>query len=35
MQGAKVGWITDEAYDPQILADIQRIARTVARSGRR
>ena len=29
MQGAKVGWITDEAYDPQILADIQRIARLV------
>ena len=30
MQGAKVGWITDEAYDPQILADIQRTARLVA-----
>jgi len=30
MQGAKVGWITDEAYDPQILADIQRTARTVS-----
>ena len=30
MQGAKVGWITDDAYDPQILADIQRTARTVA-----
>ena len=29
MQGAKVGWISDEAYDPQILADIQRTARTV------
>ena len=29
MQGAKVGWITDETYDPQILADIQRTARTV------
>ena len=29
MQGAKVGWITDEAYDPQILADIQRTARLV------
>ena len=29
MQGAKVGWITDEAYDPQILADLQRTARTV------
>ena len=28
MQGAKVGWITDEAYDPQLLADIQRTART-------
>ena len=27
MQGAKVGWIDDEAYDPQILADIQRTAR--------
>jgi len=30
MQGAKVGWISDDAYDPQILADIQRTARTVA-----
>ena len=29
MQGAKVGWITDEDYDPQILADIQRTARIV------
>ena len=29
MQGAKVGWITDDAYDPQILADIQRTARLV------
>ena len=29
MQGAKVGWIADERYDPQILADIQRTARTV------
>jgi len=29
MQGAKVGWIADEKYDPQILADIQRTARTV------
>ena len=27
MQGAKVGWIAQEAYDPQILADIQRTAR--------
>ena len=27
MQGAKVGWIADEAYRPQILADIQRTAR--------
>ena len=27
MQGAKVGWIDDEAFDPQILADIQRTAR--------
>lgn len=27
MQGAKVGWIRDDAYDPQILADIQRTAR--------
>ncbi len=27
MQGAKVGWISDEQYDPQILADIQRTAR--------
>ncbi len=29
MQGAKVGWIADEAYDPQILADIQRNARLI------
>jgi len=27
MQGAKVGWISDACYDPQILADIQRTAR--------
>ena len=27
MQGAKVAWISDETYDPQILADIQRTAR--------
>ncbi len=27
MQGAKVGWIADDAFDPQILADIQRTAR--------
>jgi endoglucanase len=27
MQGAKVGWIADMSYDPQILADIQRTAR--------
>ncbi|MEL6981266.1 MAG: hypothetical protein AAFO29_02460 [Actinomycetota bacterium] len=27
MQGAKVGWIRDDAFDPQILADIQRAAR--------
>ena len=27
MQGAKVGWIADQAYNPQILADIQRTAR--------
>ncbi|MGE3659547.1 MAG: Calx-beta domain-containing protein, partial [Mycolicibacterium sp.] len=27
MQGAKVGWIADDKYDPQILADIQRTAR--------
>ena len=27
MQGAKVGWIRDDAFDPQILADIQRSAR--------
>ncbi|MEM9139813.1 MAG: Calx-beta domain-containing protein, partial [Pseudomonadota bacterium] len=27
MQGAKVGWIDDAAFDPQILADIQRTAR--------
>ncbi|MDA7993697.1 MAG: hypothetical protein MPJ25_11750, partial [Pirellulales bacterium] len=27
MQGAKVGWIAQDKYDPQILADIQRTAR--------
>ena len=27
MQAAKVGWISDESYNPQILADIQRTAR--------
>ncbi len=27
MQGAKAGWISDEAFDPQVLADIQRLAR--------
>lgn len=27
MQGAKVGWIRDDAFDPQLLADIQRTAR--------
>ncbi len=27
MQGAKVGWIRDAAFDPQIVADIQRTAR--------
>ena len=27
MQGAKVGWIRDDAFNPQILADIQRTAR--------
>ncbi len=27
MQGAKVGWIDDDAFDPQILADVQREAR--------
>lgn len=27
MQGAKVGWIADATYTPQILADIQRTAR--------
>jgi len=27
MQGAKVGWISDTSYNPQILADIQRTAR--------
>ena len=32
MQGAKVGWISDASYDPQILADIQRTAR-LGRSG--
>ena len=33
MQGAKVGWIADEAYDPQILADIQRTARLGSETG--
>ena len=28
MQGAKVGWIADDKYDPQIVADIERTART-------
>ena len=27
MQGAKVGWIADSAFDPQLLADLQRTAR--------
>ena len=27
MQGAKVGWIADSAFDPQLLADLQRAAR--------
>ena len=27
MQGAKVGWIADSAYRPQLLADLQRTAR--------
>jgi len=27
MQGAKVGWIADSAYQPQLLADLQRTAR--------
>jgi len=27
MQGAKVGWLADDKYDPQIVADIQRTAR--------
>lgn len=27
MQGAKVGWMADDAYDPQIVADIERTAR--------
>ncbi len=27
MQGAKAGWIRDDAFDPQIMADIQRTAR--------
>jgi endoglucanase len=30
MQGAKVGWIRDDAYDPQLLSDIQRTARLVS-----
>jgi hypothetical protein len=29
MQGAKVGWINDDDYRPQLLADIQRTARLV------
>lgn len=27
MQGAKVGWMADDKYDPQIVADIERTAR--------
>lgn len=27
MQGAKVAWIADDSYEPQILADVQRAAR--------
>ena len=27
MQGAKVGWIADQAFEPQLLADLQRTAR--------
>ena len=27
MQGAKVGWIADDKYDPQLIADISRTAR--------
>jgi hypothetical protein len=27
MQGAKVGWIADDKYDPQVVADIERTAR--------
>ncbi len=27
MQGAKVGWLDDDKYDPQIVADIERTAR--------
>jgi hypothetical protein len=27
MQGAKVGWIADDKYNPQIVADIERTAR--------
>ena len=27
MQGAKVGWIADDKFDPQIIADIERTAR--------
>ncbi|WP_419193099.1 Calx-beta domain-containing protein [Kolteria novifilia] len=27
MQGAKIGWIRDDAFDPQISADVQRTAR--------
>ncbi len=27
MQGAKVGWIADEAYEPQLIAELQRTAR--------
>ena len=27
MQGAKVGWIADQAFEPQLIADLQRTAR--------
>ncbi len=27
MQGAKAGWMSDDAFDPQVIADIQRLAR--------
>jgi len=33
MQGAKVGWIADDKFDPQIVADIERTARLGSAAG--